>query len=177
MEDEEVDIHITDEDMHQDSDIEQLEQRITEGTEAQEADSLWRTDFPETVVPEFCGHAQGPRQLPYNVHSPLSWFSMFLPNQQFQHIQLHTNLYLAQWEIKNAHRHSRAQNMVKFTVDEIKTFIGIVMLHGLRPTPRIRLQWSNDPLFHNPVISRAMTLNRFEDLARFLHLADNSTAD
>jgi hypothetical protein len=86
-------------------------------------------------------------------------------------------LYLAQWEVATQTGQSCHRKVNKFTNDEIFKFIGIAVMHGIRPTSRLHLYWSGDPVISNDLISNAMPLNRFEDLVRFLHLADNDKDD
>ena len=61
------------------------------------------------------------------------------------------------------------------TVQELKAFIGILILMGIVRLPRLELYWSQTfPEIETPGISKVMSLVRFEQLFRFFHLADNA---
>lgn len=48
---------------------------------------------------------------------------------------------------------------------------------GHVPLPRRRMYWEQSSDVHNEAISSAMTVNRFEEILRYLHLADNNNLD
>ena len=55
-------------------------------------------------------------------------------------------------------------------VDEVWTFLGIVVLMGIQRLPHIRSCWSKDPLLGIPTLHCYMLLNR---LWSNLHVVDN----
>lgn len=59
------------------------------------------------------------------------------------------------------------------TLEELKAFIGILIIMGFHSLPSIRLYWSSDQNFHNTRISDIMSLKRFLKILRFLHINDN----
>jgi len=58
---------------------------------------------------------------------------------------------------------------------EVKQFLGIVMYTGLVSYPKISDYWSRQTFFHNNFISKIMPRNRFQELLRFFHVADNDS--
>ena len=61
------------------------------------------------------------------------------------------------------------------TVEELKAFVGLLILMGIVTLPRLELYWStSSPLIRAPGISSIMPLIRFEQLWRFLHLSNNN---
>ncbi len=61
------------------------------------------------------------------------------------------------------------------TVEELKAFVGTLILMGIVRLPRLELYWStNFPLISTPGISNIMPKTIFEQLFRFFHLNDNS---
>ena len=81
-----------------------------------------------------------------------------------QHIVSQSNLYAQQ---KNEHRFSTSE-------DEMKRFLGILILTGYHQLPRERQYWSLDEDLNVLCVSRRMTRNRFQEMKRFIHLADNA---
>ncbi|XP_030751377.1 piggyBac transposable element-derived protein 4-like [Sitophilus oryzae] len=62
----------------------------------------------------------------------------------------------------------------KTNPDEIKAFLGINLLMGIKRYPSYRDYWSTAPDLHDPYISLIMTLHRFGWLLSHVHLNDNS---
>ncbi len=62
------------------------------------------------------------------------------------------------------------------SVEEMKAFIGILILIGIIKLPRLEMYWSHKyPLITTPSIAAIMPRVRFEQLFRFFHLSINST--
>ncbi len=61
------------------------------------------------------------------------------------------------------------------TVEEMKAFLGVVIMMGILKLPRLELYWSTKhPHISSPEISSVMPLVRFEQIFRFLHLNNNT---
>ena len=61
------------------------------------------------------------------------------------------------------------------SIEEIKAFVGILILMGIVKLPRIELYWSlSHPYLVTPGISNVMSRVRFEQIFRFLHLCNNT---
>ena len=67
----------------------------------------------------------------------------------------------------------RAWNNI--TSDEMKLFIGVLILMGIIKLPRLEMYWqvANEHI-KTPGISRIIGKTKFEQIFRFLHLADNT---
>lgn len=59
------------------------------------------------------------------------------------------------------------------TLEELKAFLGMLIIMGFHSLPSLRLYWSSDQNFHLPRISDTMTLKRFLKILRYIHLSDN----
>ena len=69
--------------------------------------------------------------------------------------------------------HSRAWNDV--SIDEMKAFVGMLILFRNIKLPRLEIFWQNtNEYIGTPGIADIMSRNRFEQIFRFLHLADNT---
>jgi hypothetical protein len=60
---------------------------------------------------------------------------------------------------------------------DIKIFIGILLLTGYHKLPREKQLWSLDEDLHDPFVSNAMSRNRFQEIKRYINLADNNNLD
>jgi hypothetical protein len=58
------------------------------------------------------------------------------------------------------------------SVNELKAFIGILIVIGFHSLPTIRLYWSTDPNFRICKIVDVMSLKWFLKILRFIHLND-----
>ena len=64
------------------------------------------------------------------------------------------------------------------TVEDMKAFIGLLIIMGVVKLPRLEMYWQTDSdLSQTPGISSVMSRIQFEQIWRFLHLADNSQDD
>ena len=69
----------------------------------------------------------------------------------------------------------RARAWEDVTVAEMKAFVGLLILMGILRLPRLEMYWQvKHPLIATEGISSIMSRNRFEQIFRFLHLADSS---
>lgn len=71
------------------------------------------------------------------------------------------------------HSKKLTESLIPVTKDEMKTFLGINLLMGIKKLPSYRDYWSSHPDLHEPFVSKYMTVNRFGWLLSHLHLNDN----
>lgn len=60
------------------------------------------------------------------------------------------------------------------TLHEMKVFIGLHVLFGIKQLPATRLYWSKDPLVRVPEVQKIMTRNCFDELSKYLHINNNA---
>ena len=96
--------------------------------------------------------------------SPFSVWQHFFTDDMIDHIVRHTNLYA-----------TGDCNNVTFTVtaNEIRIFLGILLLSGYHQLPHIADYWSTQPDLGVSAMYNVMPRNRFTEIKRYLHLADN----
>lgn len=99
--------------------------------------------------------------------SPVEVFETIVDRDVVQLIVDQTMKYASQ---HNMHRFS-------ITAEELKVFIGILLFSGYHSLPRERMYWQLDEDTHLPLISNNMSRNRFQEIKRYIHLADNSKLD
>ena len=62
----------------------------------------------------------------------------------------------------------------KFTPDEIRTFLAILLVSGYSTDPRGRIYWSNDTEARNAAIASSMARARFDEIMRYCHVSGNN---
>ena len=110
-------------------------------------------------------------QLPVDA-TPLDFFHLFLPSAWFDKMAFQTNLYATQ---KATQRGRPDPNWQPTTAEEMKAFVSILIMMGIKNQPRMWLYWSTDPKFNDPWISSIMPKTRFYKLNQYFHIRDTST--
>lgn len=107
----------------------------------------------------------GPSDIVKNLEepTPFSLFSLLFSEEIIKDIVFQTNLYCQQ----------SGKHFTPVDEKEIKTFLGIHILMGIKKYPSYRDHWSSKPTMNDPFISKLMTVNRFGWLLSNLHLNDN----
>jgi hypothetical protein len=123
---------------------------------------------PSPVIVEPCTELVGP--LVTSSRDPLEMFSYFF-NENFLHMIVHeTNLFAAQ-SLAAANRNTTWET----SIDELKAYLGFMIVMGVNRLPEVRDYWSRDEKLHNTFIASRITRDRFEEISRYLHFVDNTT--
>ena len=101
------------------------------------------------------------RDFPRN---PAEVFDLFLDDDAINLLTNETINYASQ---KGNHQFS-------LTSGEMRAFIGILLLFGYCIVPRCRLYWATESNTYNEMVATTMLRNRFEEIMRFLHGANNA---
>lgn len=103
-----------------------------------------------------------------NIHGeyPIDYFAHLFPESLLEEVVFQTNLYSEQQGKEN----------LQVTLQELKIFLGIYIVMTYIRYPRIRHYWSSETGLRMDVVADAMSINRFEDLRRYLHFHDNVNA-
>lgn len=96
--------------------------------------------------------------------NPLQFFEMFFDNDVFELLRGSTE--------NNAI--GKGQLNFRVTTEEIKGFLGILLLSGYNSASRYRLYWDHGIDTHHPGVASCTSRNRFEELLRYFHACDNS---
>lgn len=128
-------------------------------------DPLWINEImPDLEIQEFIGNA-GPTETITDIEnpSPIDIYRNLFPDYLIDRIVFETNLYATQ----------KGKPYVPTTDNEIRTFIGISILMGIKKLPYYRDYWSSSQDLNDAYISRLMPVNRFGWLLNNIHLNDN----
>ena len=63
----------------------------------------------------------------------------------------------------------------KVTTDDIQALLGFSILMGIVQLPSLDDYWKKDPLLHYTPIADRISRDRFRELSRYFHFADNAT--
>lgn len=61
----------------------------------------------------------------------------------------------------------------QLSLDEMYAFVSILFLSGYVPVPWRRMLWEQSEDTHNIMVSETMRRNKFENIFKYLHVADN----
>lgn len=100
-----------------------------------------------------------------NKSGPHVYFRFFFTDEVLSLIAEQTNLYATQ---------NKQKNWVDVTNEEIRAFLGMLVLMGVHPLPNIDLYWSTDPFFCVREIADVMTVKKIKMIMKNLHLNDNT---
>ena len=101
---------------------------------------------------------------------PLEMFLQFFDESLLSDIVRETNRYASQCLTA-----SNSQATWSTNVEEIKAYMGFMIVMGLNQLPEIRDYWSTHDMLHNTFIASRITRDRFEEISRYLHFVDNTT--
>ena len=95
--------------------------------------------------------------------TPAYIFDLFFDDEVTNYTVTMTNLYAMQ----------RGKPTFSVTADEVRGVLAILLISGYVQLPSRRMFWENSDDVHNPAVSSIMSVNRFEEILRNLHFADN----
>ncbi|CAI6352915.1 unnamed protein product [Macrosiphum euphorbiae] len=114
---------------------------------------------PETIT--FTGDTTLPENI-LSLTDPYQFFSFLFPSTLIQYITDQTNIYASQIS---------PNKLPNICVKEIEQFIGICLKMSVCKLPSVRHHWGN---LGTPSIYNVMSVNRFEEIKRFINFNDNS---
>ncbi|KAE9521818.1 hypothetical protein AGLY_017789 [Aphis glycines] len=100
--------------------------------------------------------------------NPINIFNTLFNDEIMNLIVFQTNLYAQQKQTKTG------KSFIRTNLSEIKTFIGINLLMGIKKQCSYRDYWLSSPDLHDSYISSLMPVNRFGWLLAHIHLNDNT---
>ena len=106
-----------------------------------------------------------------NLQSCLDFFSLFFTEEVWQLLVEQTNLYAEQKRGPEEH-----SVWYPVTLDEMKAWVSLYLNMGLVTKPNLSCYWSTDPALNSPFCPSIMPRDRFLQILRYLHFADNTQA-
>jgi len=105
--------------------------------------------------------------------SLLDIFQYFWDDPLMEEIVNQSNLYVSQ--IQNLR--GKMHNWTELTIDELWQYFALNSLMGIVSKPTIKEYWSTHKLLVTPIFGQTMNRNRFEEITRGLHFANNENPD
>lgn len=102
-------------------------------------------------------------EVPPDIRNPVDFF-LLLFGDAIRLVTEQTNLYAPQ----------EKRNFIPTTEQEMKTFIAVNLLMGVKKSPSFRDYWSSRPELRDDFIASKMGVNRFDSLLTSLHCNDNA---
>jgi len=103
--------------------------------------------------------------------TPLELFSLFYTDEVWDLLVAETNHYAGENFSTSCH----ARKWKNVTVQQMKAFVGILIMMGILQLPQLEMYWEqDDDILCTPGISALIGRVKFEQILRFLHLANNS---
>jgi len=132
-------------------------------------------DPVQRTIPNFSGQC-GLQMAISNedILSPIPLFNLFVTEDMIENVVLETNSYASKLYSKTLHENPREWYFL--TPREFRTWLGLAAFNSLHPYPRVSNYWSTEYCFEMKQISATMSLRRFEQIKRFLHLSSVDTA-
>ena len=96
--------------------------------------------------------------------SPADVFEFFFDDEVIEQIIQFSKSYAA----------DKASHQFHVTKEEMRAFLALLLLSGYVSLPRRRMYWEKLPDVNNKAVASTMSRHRFEEILRFLHLADNN---
>lgn len=107
-----------------------------------------------------------PVQTVKNQRSPASLFKLFFDDTVVNQILDYTNLYARQKNLPG-----------DVTIDELFSFIGVLILSGYCSVSRRKMYWQNADDTNNKLVTAAISRDRFQYLMNNIHFNDNNELD
>ena len=130
----------------------------------------WHYGAFTPTIPQFVGKPGLQNTISLVGRTPLDCFQLFFDEITIQRIADETNRYYLQNPMNERQHMSNWHNVNSV---EVYAFLAITMLTGLIDKNRIRDYWSTDSLLATPIFSQYFTRNRYQDILRYMHFANN----
>lgn len=116
---------------------------------------------------------------PSTKHFPLADFSSYRDFSAAELFELFFDEDLYDIFVEQSERYAMFKNCPNPNIskDEIKCFIGILVLTSYHTLPGKRFYWDSQPDMGLDIVTNAMRRNRFQQIMRFLHCVDNNVFD
>ena len=98
---------------------------------------------------------------------PIKLFELFFDDELIAHIKTMSNQYAME---------SNASGFENITDEDLKCFIGILMVSGYYKVPQYRMMWEEKEDVQNLLVANAMRRARFEQVLRYIHFNSNTDA-
>jgi len=143
---------------------------VSDVPDVDEVDVQWNSRHEEVHVDRFRADS-GPVSGVAEDGTAIDFFNLIFTEDLFEHIVEETNRYARQCIAVKPD-----PKWCETTTEEMKAFVGLHVLFGIKHLPSTRLYWSKDPFLGVPEVQKVMPRNRFDKLLQYLHVNDSTKA-
>ena len=129
--------------------------------------SQWSSNLSSVPISNFTSPVGPTTPVP---DSPSKVFELMFTPSLMDTIVQQTNLYAK--EVMGDEKYAAWE---KVTLDELKAYLGFSILMGINRLPALDDYWSSDHTLRYSPIADRISRDRFREISRYLHFADNST--
>ena len=137
-------------------------------SDSEQEEETWNANANPIEVSPFTA-ATGPTSGIAEDGTAIDFFYLMFQEELIEHIVIETNRYAQECIATNPDH-----EWFETTLAEMKAFIGLHMLFGIKQLPATCLYWSQDPLIGVPFVQKVMSRNCFDKLSKYLHLNNNA---
>ena len=141
---------------------------LSDVTDSEEEEELWNENEDPVNVAPFTARA-GPTSGVAEDGTAVDFFYLMFPEELIEHIVSETNRYARECIATKPDPEWKDTSL-----EEIKAFLGLHVLFGIKQLPSYKLYWSKDPLIGVPAVQKVMSRNRFEKLSQYFHVNNNA---
>ncbi|GFS13267.1 PiggyBac transposable element-derived protein 4-like [Elysia marginata] len=124
----------------------------------------WKAEGEDIVIQVY-DERPGPQHNLGTTAVPLDYFFLMFPLALIKIFVEQTNLYASQ-----CMRSKPNSTWYDTDLDEMRAFLAIQIMFGIKCLPRLWMYWSEDPRYNDPWISAIMPIGRFKNLSRYFHV-------
>ncbi|XP_053393472.1 piggyBac transposable element-derived protein 4-like [Mercenaria mercenaria] len=103
---------------------------------------------------------------------PIDYFWLMFPANLITKLVQYTNSYAVWKMVQNGAVDDKWEEV---TEPEMKAYLGINILMGIKELPEVEMYWSTDPFIGNTGIQQVMTCNRFHKITLYFHASNPDT--
>ena len=133
----------------------------------------WESTKSDDNVPVsigFTGDLPGPKGDAKGVREPIKCFNLFFEDYYDELIH-QSNLYASQQRVQ-----TNPWTPTCITKEELLAFIGLNVAMGVVSLPSLNDYWATDVIISHPWFRSVMSRQRFREILRYIHVADNTQA-
>jgi hypothetical protein len=145
-----------------------------------QSDWKWEKTYNNPIIYDFCGNSGVCEEIMNkSVSEPPSELQIFLSYMDplFRKIADESNKY-ATLQLNSANRKKlKGDDKWLETTEDLRAYFALIILMSQVRKPSIHEYWSKDKCTDTPIFRETMSRERFRLISRFLHFAEDSSAD
>ena len=141
----------------------------------------WTDNNFQIVQRHYFNNQQSGPNLPQGFDTkstPIGYFHLFFTEELIRNITKDTNNYAEyciQGKRRDNHDYKDRLWQQDITFEEMRAYLGLLILFGVSPRPQYKDYWSTDIYIGNQGVKEVMSLKRFEKISQYFHVSDRSS--